>query len=134
MTDCFKPEERSRIMARIRSNGNYTTELRFVRVMRNYKICGWRRGIKLPGRPDFVFAKHKVAVFIDGDFWHGNPKKFRVPKSNRAYWRKKILGNRNRDRQINRELKKLGWRVARFWESSLADEGKIIAKLSRLFS
>src|SRR4051812_22801241 len=117
MTDCFKPEERSRIMSRIRSNGNNTTEIRFIRIMRNYKISGWRRGIRLPGRPDFVFAKYKVVVFIDGDFWHGNPKRFRLPKSNRYYWETKILGNKDRDLRVNRKLKRLGWCVLRFWES-----------------
>jgi len=129
MVDMFEPRERSRIMGRIRSNGNYSTELRFVRIMRKYKIAGWRRRHKLPGHPDFVFVKRKVAVFIDGDFWHGNPRKFRLPKSNCAYWEKKILGNRKRDRAVTRSLKKMGWHVLRVWESSLADEEAIIAKL-----
>lgn len=130
--DMFAPAERSRIMSRIRSNGNYSTELRFIRLMRQYKVSGWRRGRKLPGRPDFVFAKRKLAVFIDGDFWHGNPKKFRVPKSNENYWQAKILGNRKRDRLINRILREQGWRVIRFWESSLKDQEAIIGKLKLL--
>lgn len=100
--------------------------------MRRYNIAGWRRRTKLPGRPDFVFTKHKVAVFIDGDFWHGNPRRFRLPKSNCDYWQDKIMGNRKRDRQINKELKRLGWRVIRFWESSLGDEEAVIAKLKLL--
>jgi DNA mismatch endonuclease, patch repair protein len=119
-------------MSRIRSNGNYTTELRFIRIMRAYNIWGWRRQSKLPGRPDFVFTRYKVAVFIDGDFWHGNPKKFRIPKSNCDYWQQKILGNRARDRQVTKELKRLGWRVLRIWESSLKDEEAIVAKLKLL--
>ena len=73
------------------------------------RLAGWRRKSKLPGRPDFVFPKRKVAVFVDGDFWHGNPKKFRIPKSNCDYWERKILGNRMRDRKINKDLKQLGW-------------------------
>lgn len=132
MTDCFTTEQRSRNMSRIRSQGNYTTEVRFLRLMRRYKIAGWRRRTKLPGRPDFVFTKHRVAVFIDGDFWHGNPRRFRLPKSNCDYWQEKIMGNRKRDRQINKELKTLGWRVICFWESSLGDEEAIIAKLKLL--
>ena len=132
MTDCFEPEKRSRIMASIRSNENYTTELRFLRMMRRYKIAGWRRRSKLPGRPDFVFTKHKVAVFIDGDFWHGNPKKFRLPKTNCDYWEQKIAGNRQRDRDVNRALKQLGWRVLRIWESSLRDEEAVIVRLQVL--
>ena len=119
-------------MARIRSHGNYTTELRFIKLMRHYKISGWRRRSKLLGRPDFVFTKHKVAIFIDGDFWHGNPNKFRLPKSNCAYWEKKIEGNRKRDRQVNKALKHEGWRVLRIWESALRDEEAIIARLKIL--
>jgi DNA mismatch endonuclease (patch repair protein) len=132
MTDNLNAEQRSRNMARIRSNANFTTELRFLRILRRYKISGWRRRSKLPGRPDFVFTRRKVAVFIDGDFWHGNPKRFRLPKSNVGYWEQKILGNRMRDREINKELKRLGWRVLRFWESSLRDEEAIMGKLTLL--
>lgn len=101
-------------------------------MMRRYGIAGWRRRSKLPGRPDFVFNRRKVVVFVDGDFWHGNPKKFRIPKSNSEYWEKKIAGNRKRDVQVSRELKRLGWRVIRLWESSLGDEEAIIAKLKLL--
>lgn len=134
MSDMFTPEERSRIMARIRSRGNSATELRFVRVLRRHRIKGWRRGSKLPGRPDFVFCRERVAVFIDGDFWHGNPKCFRVPKSNVEYWTGKILGNRRRDRAVNRALTALGWRVVRFWQSSLQDEERVTAKLQRILA
>ena len=119
-------------MSRIRSNGNYTTELRFIRLMRQYKIKGWRRKSKLPGRPDFVFGKCKLAVFIDGDFWHGNPKKYRIPKSNCEYWEQKIDRNRKRDREVNKALKEQGWRVLRVWESSLQDEEAVIARLQLL--
>ncbi len=129
MTDCFQPKERSRVMSRIRSSGNYSTEVRFIGMMRRYGIAGWRRRSKLPGRPDFVFNKRKVVVFVDGDFWHGNPKKFRIPKSNCEYWEKKIAGNRKRDVEVTKELKRLGWRVLRVWESSLSDEEAVIAKL-----
>jgi DNA mismatch endonuclease (patch repair protein) len=132
VTDCFNPEKRSRVMSRIRSHGNYTTELRFIRIMRAYKIAGWRRRSKLLGRPDFVFTRQKVAVFIDGDFWHGNPKKFRLPKSNCDYWQQKIEGNRARDRAVNKALKQEGWRVLRIWESSLKDEEAVISRLQML--
>jgi DNA mismatch endonuclease (patch repair protein) len=116
-------------MSLIRSCGNHTTELRFVQILRKYKVTGWRRGQKLPGRPDFVFFKHRVAIFIDGDFWHGNPKKFRLPKSNCDYWEKKIRGNRLRDRRINKTLKSMDWQVIRFWESALKDEEAVMARL-----
>ncbi|MCX7424495.1 MAG: very short patch repair endonuclease [Planctomycetia bacterium] len=132
MADCFTPKRRSEIMGLIRSRGNRTTELRLVRIMRRYKIKGWRRGSKLPGRPDFVFPRSQVAVFVDGDFWHGNPRKKRLPKSNTSYWQEKIRSNRARDRKINRALKALGWRVVRIWESSLRDEEAVAARLRLL--
>jgi G:T-mismatch repair DNA endonuclease (very short patch repair protein) len=72
MSDMFAPEERSRIMGRIRSRGNRTTELRFVRLLRQFHIQGWRRGSKLPGRPDFVFYRHRdrcVNSLLRSDGW-----------------------------------------------------------------
>ena len=116
-------------MQRIRSRGNRTTELRFVKLLRRYKIQGWRRGSKLFGRPDFVFSRQKVVVFIDGDFWHGNPKKYRIPKSNCTYWQKKITGNKDRDRLVNRSLRKDRWIVMRIWESDLREEKAVMTRL-----
>ena len=132
MADMFTRNHRSEIMARIRSRGNKTTELRLIAIMRRYGIKGWRRGSKLPGKPDFVFPRARLAVFVDGDFWHGNPRKFRVPKSNQVYWEGKIRRNQSRDGEINLQLEKLGWRVLRIWESSSQDEEAVAAKLSRV--
>jgi DNA mismatch endonuclease (patch repair protein) len=96
------------------------------------KIKGWRRGSKLPGRPDFVFPNQKIAIFIDGDFWHGNPKKYRLPKSNIEYWAVKLERNQKRDELISMTLKGMGWRVNRIWESALRDEEALAAKLKLL--
>ena len=126
----FSPEQRSAIMSRIRSHGNLTTEVRFIGVLRRHKITGWRRGSAIMGRPDFVFRKARVAVFIDGDFWHGNPKKARVPKSNAEYWIRKIERNRARDRLVNRTLRATRWTVLRFWESDLRHEARVVARLT----
>lgn len=133
MTDCFHPARRSEIMSRIRSRGNATTELRFITILRKNKITGWRRSNSLPGSPDFVFPALRMAVFIDGDFWHGNPKKYRIPKSNSAYWLNKIEGNKRRDRKVNRVLRSMGWKVVRFWESGLREEDIVNRRLSKLF-
>ena len=119
MTDWLSRQQRSRNMSSIRSKGNATTEKRFMEILRSSKITGWRRHVKLPGKPDFAFRKQKVAVFIDGCFWHGCPRCYRLPEDNRPYWRSKLLSNRRRDRRANRELHKLGWRPLRFWEHSL---------------
>jgi DNA mismatch endonuclease (patch repair protein) len=132
VSDVFTPEERSRIMARIRSRGNETTELRFIRLLRKHQFVGWRRASTLPGKPDFVFRKERVAVFIDGDFWHGNPHNFRLPKSNIEYWAAKIERNRRRDLANSRKLRILGWRVHRFWETTLRNEKAVVARLKRV--
>jgi DNA mismatch endonuclease, patch repair protein len=134
MADMFSPEDRSRIMSRIRSRGNAATELRFIEIARKYRLVGWRRGSTLPGKPDFVFLYEKVAVFIDGDFWHGNPMKFRIPRSNVEYWTEKILSNQRRDRKINRLLRSKGWSVLRFWQSSLKDEKAVVSRLRRVLT
>lgn len=131
MTDMFTKKKRSEIMSRIRSRGNAATELYFIQIMRKHKIAGWRRGSKLPGQPDFVFPKDRVAVFVDGDFWHGNPREFRLPRSNLQYWRKKILSNKERDRKVNSNLRKKGWTVLRFWQSSLTRMAFVVARLRR---
>ena len=70
-------------------------------------------------RPDFVFPKSRMAVFVDGCFWHGCPKHATKPKSNAAFWRKKISGNQIRDRRVNRALRRANWRVVRIWECAL---------------
>lgn len=132
MVDVFPVVKRSKIMSNIRSQGNKTTELRFIKLLRRYGITGWRRGRKLPGKPDIVFSRQRIAVFLDGDFWHGNPKKYRPPKSNTDYWRKKICANRRRDREVGLILNEMGWKVVRIWESSLRDKEAVLAKIKIL--
>lgn len=119
MTDWLSREQRSRNMASIRSQGNASTETAFLRLLRQAGIHGWRRHAGLPGKPDFVFRAERVAVFIDGCFWHGCPRCYRMPGDNRRYWKAKLLSNRRRDRRSSRKLRSLGWRVVRIWEHSL---------------
>jgi DNA mismatch endonuclease (patch repair protein) len=115
-----------------RRNRTWATESTFSHMLNRYKITGWIRQGKLPGRPDFVFPRRQVAVFIDGDFWHGHPSKFRLPASNSAYWQSRIESTRRRDSAVTAKLKKMGWAVVRIWESSLRDEEAVIAKLKLL--
>ncbi|MGH7812406.1 MAG: very short patch repair endonuclease [Candidatus Binataceae bacterium] len=119
MTDVFSPAKRSEIMKSIKPQGNRSTELRLVSVFRRAGLTGWRRHVQLPGRPDFSFRKQRVAIFVDGDFWHGNPRRFRLPKTNRAFWREKIRYNRAKDKRVARLLRSQGWTVVRIWESTL---------------
>ncbi len=76
---------------------------------------------KLPGSPDIAITKHKVAVFVDGEFWHGQnwEKRKQKLKSNKDYWIEKIEENIVRDNRNNRSLKEMGWRVIRFWEKDV---------------
>jgi DNA mismatch endonuclease (patch repair protein) len=85
----------------------------------------WKRGIryrlhpKLPGRPDFVIVFARVAIFVDGCFWHSCPDHGSTPTTNREFWVKKLAGNVVRDRRVDAELASAGWRVARIWEHSV---------------
>lgn len=119
MADIWSEEKRSEVMAAIRGKGNRSTELRMIRLMREARMTGWRRHQPLPGKPDFVFRKEKVAVFVDGCFWHGCPRCYRPPASRKEYWSAKIAGNRRRDRRVSSQLRSTGWRVLRVWECSL---------------
>ncbi len=107
----------------------WTSEARFAGILRKYGLRGWSRQGRLPGRPDFVFPRRRVAVFIDGDFWHGNPANFRLPRRNSEYWLQRVASVRRRDCEVTLALRRLGWRVARIWESSLVDEEAIAGRL-----
>jgi DNA mismatch endonuclease (patch repair protein) len=132
MTDWLTRQQRSRNMASIRSRGNRTTEARFAALLRAARISGWRRQAKLPGKPDFAFPKNRLAVFVDGCFWHGCPRCYRLPQDNRHYWREKVRSNRRRDRQNARALRLKGWKVLRVWEHQLKSEvgrQRIVSKI-----
>lgn len=119
MADWLSRKQRSHNMASIRSKGNATTEQAFLRLLREAQISGWRRHAKVPGKPDFVFRLQRLAIFVDGCFWHGCPRCYRLPEDNRPYWKAKVLTNRRRDRRRARELQSLKWQVMRIWEHSL---------------
>lgn len=111
--------QRSRIMRAIKGHGNRSTEGRFVAACRAGSLTGWRRNSRLLGRPDFMFRRERLAVFLDGCFWHGCPACYREPKSNVEFWRAKIARNRARDAAVTSSLPGLGWRVLRIWEHEL---------------
>ncbi len=119
MPDVFTKEKRSAVMALIRSRGNRDTELRMIALFREHGITGWRRNARVFGKPDFVFRAAKVAVFVDGCFWHGCPRHATMPASNRVFWEAKLARNAARDREVTRALRKAGWRVLRVWECAL---------------
>jgi DNA mismatch endonuclease (patch repair protein) len=129
MADTLTKDKRSAVMAAVRSVGNLSTELRLLRIMRVYGIVGWRRKQSLPGKPDFVFRRQRLAVFVDGCFWHGCPKHCRIPSSAIPYWVKKIGRNRLRDKDVRRLLLDQGWNVHRIWEHSLRDPRRVASGL-----
>ena len=134
MTDVFTPSKRSMVMAQIKGTGNRDTELRLAKRFRHKRIIGWRRGVPLFGKPDFVFPKLKLAVFVDGCFWHACPIHATQPKSNAEFWTTKIAKNVARDRLVNRTLRAQGWRVMRIWEHELTRkyEKRLLARLKRV--
>ena len=120
MADTLTVAERSERMSRVRSRGNRATELRLVALLRAFGITGWRRSASLPGKPDFIFRSERVAVFVDGCFWHGCPRHARTPRSRLSFWVPKLARNAQRDRAVTRALRASGWAVLRVWECALA--------------
>jgi DNA mismatch endonuclease, patch repair protein len=129
VADNMSPERRSYTMSRIRSQGNESTEKRVARILRVHRIKGWRRHVDLPGKPDFVFPDQRVAIFVDGCFWHGCPRCGLRSKTNTMYWKRKIEDNRRRDRKTRNQLQRIGWSVLRIWEHGLRDPERIAERL-----
>ncbi|MCE0497846.1 MAG: very short patch repair endonuclease [Methylacidiphilales bacterium] len=123
-------------MSRIRGRGNMATEIAFIRLLRKNKIIGWRRHKLKFGKPDFIFERVRLALFVDGCFWHGCPRCYSEPKSNRAFWRRKVTVNRKRDLTVNRTLRKSGWQVLRIWQHELTkkNEKRLLRKIKQRLS
>jgi DNA mismatch endonuclease (patch repair protein) len=102
-------------------------ELLLRRALRTRGLRGYRLNLSsVPGRPDVAFTRWKVAVFVDGMFWHGHSSKYHPGRSG-AYWDAKIAGNRERDTRVTNNLRNLGWIVLRFWESEIQDDADACA-------
>ena len=116
--------KRTAIMSAVRGRGNRSTELQLALLQRSQAISGWRRGVRLPGKPDFVFRAAKLAVFVDGCFWHSCPRHARTPKTRVRFWKTKLARNAQRDREVRKALRARGWRVLRIWEHELAQRNE----------
>jgi DNA mismatch endonuclease (patch repair protein) len=163
MSDVFSKAKRSEVMSRIRSRGNKATEVVLARLLRKHHITGWRRQVQIIGRavlprgpnlkavpqhrptfrvrPDFVFRQVRLALFVDGCFWHGCPQHGTQPKGNRAFWKKKFAANLARDRLVNRVLRRANWHVLRIWEHTLrwatmkkANETCLLRRIQRVLN
>jgi DNA mismatch endonuclease (patch repair protein) len=119
MTDTFSKKKRSDIMRAVKSKGNKSTELKLIQIFKERGWKGWRRNFKLLGKPDFVFPKLRIAVFVDGCFWHGHDCRNTRPSSNADYWQKKRQRNIARDKHVTEQLTQKNWQVIRIWECEL---------------
>jgi DNA mismatch endonuclease (patch repair protein) len=119
VNDIYDKEKRSKIMRGIRPKQNKSTELKLISIFDAYGIKGWRRNYNVKGHPDFVFLKLKIAIFVDGCFWHGHDCRNTRPKTNAAFWGKKRKTNMSHDKKINALFQNRGWTVIRIWECEL---------------
>lgn len=117
MSDVFSKKKRSEVMSKIRYKDT-KIELKLKKAVSHAKLRGYRLNYKMAGKPDLVFTTYKVAIFCDGEFWHGKyyaQKKHKYKK----YWIEKINYNIQRDKKNNRKLRRDGWSVLRFWEKDI---------------
>jgi len=129
--DTVSKKQRSYIMSQIRGTKT-KPELIVKRNIDGRKLRYPPKGI--PERPDFANKTKKVAVFIDGCFWHKCPRCYKPPKSNKKYWKAKIERNTKRDRHVNRKMKKDGWTVIRFWEHQVKEnKSYVLKKINKSF-
>ena len=130
--DQVSKETRSKNMAAVRSKGNLSTEVALGRLLWSAGLRGYRKHWRVPGRPDFAWPGRRVAVFVDGCFWHGCSFKT-IPKSNSQFWKGKIERNQERDRTVVRQLRAAGWKVIRVWECAL-ERKKTLTDIRRLLA
>ena len=135
MSDVFSKEKRSEIMRHVRSKENKSTELKLITVFKEHGISGWRRNYPVAGHPDFVFLNIKVAVFVDGCFWHGHDCRNTRPADHAEYWSKKRERNIEHDSEITARFISRGWTVLRIWECELNKKNKVLLenKLKQTF-
>ncbi|RMG34064.1 MAG: very short patch repair endonuclease [Methanobacteriota archaeon] len=133
--DKFSADVRSRIMSKIRGK-NTKPELQVRKLLWNsgyrYRIHYPIQGMTKVIRPDIAFPNKKIAIFIDGCFWHACPKCYREPKSNVDFWKKKISRNKERDREDTENLEQLEWTIIRIWEHEIKESlDDVVMKIIR---
>jgi len=114
-------------MSRIRGK-NTGPEVKIRKMLFSGGIRGYRVHYDLPGKPDIVFVKKKIAVFIDGCFWHRCPVDFQEPQTRKEFWMKKIESNVARDERNTRQLAEAGWTVLRIWEHEVRKEPEAVVR------
>lgn len=116
MADVYDKNKRSTIMQKVRSNNNKSTELKLIEIFKENNIKGWKRKYPVKGHPDFVFLDKKIAIFVDGCFWHGHDCRNTRPTDNAEYWAKKRECNIKHDIEITKLFEERKWKVLRIWE------------------
>jgi len=131
VTDRFAPEERSRLMSRVRQHDTLP-EREVRRCLRSLRIRFRSQVEALPGRPDFVLVDFPCAVFVHGCFWHSHARcvRARRPSSRRSFWNVKLDRNRRRDRCNSTKLRKLGYRIITIWECRLRNVEAVRRRLA----
>lgn len=124
MADVFDSKKRSDIMSKVRYNNNKSTELALIKFFKENHITGWKRNYPVKGHPDFVFLDKKIAVFVDGCFWHGHDCRNTRPSDNAEYWQKKRERNIKHDKEVTAMFENRGWTVIRIWECELKKKNR----------
>ncbi|MFC1789648.1 very short patch repair endonuclease [Patescibacteria group bacterium] len=130
--DVLTKKQRSYCMSQIKSSGT-VIEKYFRQYLKKKGLRGYLNNAKITGRPDLYFPREKIAIFIDGCFWHKCPKCYKKPRSNVKFWNKKIKDNKRRDKNVNKILKKKGIRVLRFWEHRVKNNPGYCYKKIKVF-
>jgi DNA mismatch endonuclease, patch repair protein len=126
-------KKRSRIMGAIKGKHTKSTEVVLRMALVRAGLRGWELNVsRLPGKPDVLFSRQRVAVFVDGCFWHACPRCGHVPKTRSVFWKAKLGRNRERDRQVVIALKGAGYSVVRVWEHAFASAKGVRAALEAI--
>ena len=125
MADAFDSKKRSDIMSKVYSKNNKSTELKLIQIFEENNIKGWRRNYPVKGHPDFVFLDKKIAILVDGCFWHGHYCRNTRSSDNAEYWNKKIERNMKHDKEVAAFFEQRGWTIIRIWECELKKKNRI---------
>ena len=134
MSDIFTPEKRSDVMKAVKSRNTKTTELKMIELFKELRVIGWRRTYPLIGKPDFVFPKKRIVIFVDGCFWHGHDCRNVTPSDNAEFWEAKRIYNKKHDEEVTQTLVQKNWTVIRIWECELKKKNRevLLEKISLL--
>lgn len=134
MSDIFPKEKRSAVMKAVKSRNTKTTEIKMMEIFKELHIIGWRRTYPLVGKPDFVFPKKRIVIFVDGCFWHGHHCRNITPRNNAEFWDAKREYNKSHDELVTQTLENKNWTVIRIWECELKKKNReiLLDKISPL--